>query len=121
MIAHGVDIIEISRIGKAIDARGKRFLRRLYTETEIAHSQGRVAELAGRFAGKEAVMKALGTGHRGLSPREIEILSDEGGAPSVRLTGRARIRAEELGLRSLVISISHCRNYAVASVVGERQ
>lgn len=119
MLAHGVDIIEISRVRRAIETRGDRFLRRLYTENEIAHCGGRMPELAARFAGKEAVMKALGTGHRGISPREIEILSDGQGAPLVRLEGNAQARALEMGIRRLVISLSHCRGYAIASVVGE--
>ena len=121
MLAHGIDIIEIPRIAKAIDSWGTRFLNRIYTESEIAHCQGRVPELAARFAGKEAVMKALGTGHRGISPGDIEILTDERGAPSVSLSGGAGVRADEMGLRHLVISLSHCREYAIASVVGERQ
>lgn len=119
MLIHGVDIIEISRVRKAVETRGDRFLKRLYTEREIAHCGGRVPELAARFAGKEAVMKALGTGHRGISPQDIEILNDGHGAPSVRLSGNAQSRAREMGIRRLVISLSHCRGYAIASVVGE--
>ncbi len=118
MFAHGIDIIEISRIGKAVDSWGDRFLNRLFTSGEIEYCRGRAPELAARFAGKEAVMKALGTGHVGISPRDIEILSSKGGAPVVHLTGTAKERAEEIGLDRLVISLSHSRDYAIASVIG---
>ena len=80
MHAHGIDIIEISRIAKAVDSWGDRFLKRIYTNREIEYCRGRAPELAARFAAKEAVMKALGTGHIGVSPQDIEILPDEKGA-----------------------------------------
>jgi holo-[acyl-carrier protein] synthase len=118
MYAHGIDIIEISRIGKAVDTWGERFLSRIYTAGEIEYCRGRAPELAARFAGKEAVMKALGTGHVGISPHDIEILSSQKGAPVVHLKGSAQARAEEIGLDHLTITISHSRDYAVASVVG---
>lgn len=118
MQKHGIDIIEISRIGKAVDSWGERFLNRIYTPGEIAYCRNRIPELAARFAGKEAVMKALGTGHIGISPRDIEILSSKGGAPVVHLTGTAKERADEIGLDNLAISLSHSREYAIASVIG---
>lgn len=118
MQKHGIDIIEISRIGKAVDSWGERFLNRIYTPDELAYCKNRKPELAARFAGKEAVMKALGTGHVGISPRDIEILSSEKGVPIVHLTGNAKVRAGEIGLDNLVISLSHSRDYAIASVIG---
>ena len=118
MHAHGIDIVEISRIRAAIDSLGNRFLTRIYTDGEISYCRGRVPELAARFAGKEAVAKALGTGRRGISWHDIEILPDQHGAPLVSLSGGALSRANEAGIGSLVITISHCRDYAVASVVG---
>ncbi|MCL0095904.1 holo-ACP synthase [Dehalococcoidia bacterium] len=118
MHAHGIDIVEISRIGAAIDSWGDRFLKRIYTEGEIRYCRGRLPQLAARFAGKEAVMKALGTGNRRVSWRDIEILPDRGGAPLVYLNGRARSRGDELGIDELAISLSHSREYAIASVVG---
>jgi len=113
----GVDIIEIERVQEVIDRWGPRFLRRIYTRAELDFCRGRVPELAVRFAGKEAVMKALGTGRKGVSWRDVEILPDRRKAPLVFLHGRARRRARRLGLGELAISLSHSRHYAVASVV----
>jgi len=118
MYGHGIDMVEIERVERALQRWGPRFLTRVYTEAEVRFCRGRVRELAARFAGKEAVMKALGTGARGVRWREIEILPNRRGAPLVYLYGRARARAEELGLDGLVISLSHSRLYALASVVG---
>jgi holo-[acyl-carrier protein] synthase len=114
----GVDIIEIDRVREVIDRWGARFLHRIYTEAEIDLCRGRVPELAVRFAGKEAVMKALGTGRRGVSWRDVEILANRRRAPLVILQGRARRRARKLGIKELAISLSHSRDHAVASVVG---
>lgn len=120
MHAHGIDIVEISRIRAAIDSWGDRFLRRIYTEEEIIYCRGRLPQLAARFAGKEAVMKALGTGSRRVSWRDIEILPGRHGAPLVHLDGGAQSRADELGIDELAISLSHSRAYAIASVVGRK-
>jgi holo-[acyl-carrier protein] synthase len=121
MYSVGVDIIEIERVQGVIDRWGQRFLGRIYTGAELDFCRGRVPELAVRFAGKEAVMKALGTGRRGVSWRDIEILPNRRRAPLVFLHGRARRRANKLGLKELAISLSHSRDYAVASVVGGTQ
>jgi holo-[acyl-carrier protein] synthase len=114
-----VDIIEIERVAGVIARWGERFLQRVYTETELAYCRGRIPELAARFAGKEAVTKALGTGIRGLAWREMEILADPLGKPLVRLHGRARARATAIGLSHFAVSLSHSRDYAVAMVVAE--
>ena len=114
----GVDIVEIARIERAIDRWGRRFVNRVYTEAEREFCRGRVSELAARFAAKEAVMKALGTGRREIGWREIEILPDRRGKPLIYLHGRARSRAEKLGVLELDISLSHSRELAIASVVG---
>ncbi|MBI2847797.1 MAG: holo-ACP synthase [Chloroflexi bacterium] len=121
MHAIGVDIIEIGRVEKAIKRWGLRFLQRIYTEAELRLSYARPSSLAARFAAKEAVMKTLGTGARGVSWREIEILSDSRGKPLVYLYGKALARANELGLGQLSISLSDSRQHAVAFVVGEKQ
>ena len=114
----GVDIIEIDRIRSTIDRWGQRFLTKVYTKAELDFCRGRAPELAVRFAGKEAVMKALGTGRRGVSWRDVEILSNRRNAPLVHLHGRARTRARKLGMTDLAISLSHSRDYAVATAVG---
>lgn len=120
MLTVGIDIIEIERLRAAVTRRGERFLRRVYTDAELALYRDHVAELAARFAGKEAAMKALGTGIRGIAWKEIEILPNRRGKPLVFLHGRARERAEQLGIGELAISLSHSRDYAVASVIGGR-
>ena len=119
MFTTGVDIIEISRIQDVLDIYRPRFLKRIFTDGEIAYCRGRAPNLAGRFAAKEATMKALGTGVRGESWRDIEIARKESGAPYVLLHGRAAKRADGLGLRDLSLSITHSRDYAVAFVVLE--
>ncbi|HEX2036546.1 MAG TPA: holo-ACP synthase [Chloroflexota bacterium] len=113
----GVDIIEIERVAAVIARWQEKFLRRVYTEAELAWCRGRIPELAARFAGKEAITKALGTGIRGLAWREMEILPDTLGKPVVRLYGRAHQRAAAIGLAEFAISLSHSRQYAVAMVV----
>lgn len=113
----GVDIVEIARVGSVLRKHDRRFLARVYTAGEIGHCRGRVSELAARFAGKEAVLKALGTGLRGVGWREVEILPDRRGKPHVYLHGRAQERARLLGLVHFAISLSHSRDFAVAFVV----
>ena len=115
----GVDIIEIARIEKAIEHWGERFLHRVYTEPELRLCRKKPASLAARFAGKEAVMKALGTGIKGISWREIEILAEPSGKPSLNLYGKAQNKAGGLYLGKLAISLSHSKEYAIAFVVGE--
>ncbi len=115
----GVDIVEIARIEEAIKQWGERFSRRVYTEPELRLCGNRPSSLAVRFAGKEAVMKALGTGARGVGWREIEILAEPSGKPFVQLYGKAQKRASDLGLDGLAISLSDSREYAIAFVVSE--
>lgn len=119
MLSVGVDIVEIDRVGAVVDRWKEKFLSRVYTETELRYCRGRLPELAARFAGKEAISKALGTGIRGLSWKEMEIIPDPLGKPLVRLHGRAQSRADALGLREFAISLSHSRDYAVAMVVAQ--
>jgi len=115
----GIDIIEIVRIQDAIERWGERFLSRIYTEPELRICKKRPWRLAARFAGKEAVMKTLGTGIRGISWKEIEILAEPSGKPFVQLYGKARDKADGLGLDQLAISLSDTKEYAVAFVVAE--
>ncbi len=118
----GVDIIEIPRLERAIERWGEPFLRRVFTDVERRRAGGRpgaAQHLAGRFAAKEAVMKALGTGWRGLAWREIEIDADPRGNPVVRLSGRAARAASARGIAGLAVSISHTRALATALAVAE--
>ena len=115
--AVGVDMIETDRVGRVLARHPERFLKRVYTEAEIAFCRGRVAELAARFAAKEALMKALGTGARSVGWREIEVLPDQRGKPLVYLYGGARARANVIGLTAIDISLTHLMSFAVAVVV----
>ncbi len=117
MSSIGIDIIEIERIESALKRWEGRFLNRVYTEAELKLCQDRVSSLAARFAGKEAVMKVLGTG-KGVSWREIEILADDAGKPVVNLYGRAKNKAAELNLKEFSISLSDAKQYAVAAAIG---
>ena len=114
----GIDIIEIARIEQAIARWGERFLHRVYTNSELRLCRKKPSSLAVRFAGKEAVIKALRTQTKAINWQEIEILSDPGGKPLIHLYGKAQEQAGELGLDNLAISLSHSREYAIALVVG---
>ena len=113
----GIDIIEIARIEKAVARWGERFLRRIYTDDEIRLCGRKPQSLAARFACKEAVMKLLGTGIKGVCWRDIETLSYPSGKPLINLYGGAKREAYKLGLKDIAVSISHSREYAVVSVV----
>jgi holo-[acyl-carrier protein] synthase len=114
----GTDIIEIERIKVAIERHGSRFLDRLFTEKEQSYC-GRYKDptphYAGRFAAKEAILKALGTGlHAEMTWKEIEIVNDLQGKPEVQLS--ARLKAS-LAVAQIFLSISHCESYATATAI----
>jgi holo-[acyl-carrier protein] synthase len=115
----GIDIIETSRIRDAVTRWGDTFLRRIYTEAEYKCYRGRLPSLAARFATKEAVIKALGVKGKGIGYRNIEVLADAGGKPQLILHGQAKKYANALGLADIAISLSHCREYAVACASGQ--
>jgi holo-[acyl-carrier protein] synthase len=124
MLTSGVDIIEIARVERALARHRERFLERVFTPAEIRYARRRPAELAARFAAKEAVAKALGVGMRmiardGIRWQEAEIVGDHRGKPLVRLHGRAAERAAELGLTEWSVSLSHTDEHAVAFVVAQ--
>ena len=121
MLTTGVDMVEVWRIREARERFGDRFLHRIYTENELRTSRLRDPELAARFASKEAVMKLLGTGVRGVGWKDIEILPRRGGKPEVHLHGRALIVAERIGLKEIAISQTHSLEYAVSMAVGEAE
>ncbi|HMQ53714.1 MAG TPA: holo-ACP synthase [Anaerolineae bacterium] len=114
----GVDLIEIERVAHSIARFGDRFLQRVYTPQELAYCNGRIPSLAVRWAAKEAVAKALGTGIGDIGWQEIEIVSDARQCPSVRLHGAAAQLAAAQGITGFSISLSHTKDYAVAFVIG---
>ena len=119
----GTDIIECLRIANMIERHGELFIRRVYTEHEIGYCSTKKAatqHYAGRWAAKEAVLKAIGTGwRRGISWRDIEVRNLRSGAPTIALCGGAREVFEETGIRKMHISISHCRSHATAYAIAE--
>ena len=117
----GVDLIEINRIEEAIARHGKRYLERIYTPAELTQLGNETESLAGRFAAKEAVAKALGCGIGVVSWKDIEVLGNEQNAPGLTLFGAAAQRAKELGLETWSVSISHSMSHAVAFVVAAGQ
>ncbi len=119
----GVDIVAVERFRAVIERKGDKFLRRVFAEAEIRYARKCACpeeRFATRFAAKEAVLKALGTGwRRGVSFREIEVSTNKAGAPAVSLSGRALEISRALGVERLHVSLSHDSIYAVAQVVAE--
>ena len=121
LIGVGCDVIEITRVAKALERRA--FVERVYAPEEIAYCESRgkqaAASYAARFAAKEAVLKALGTGLRGGELQEIVITNDALGKPSVQLLGYHAELAAQLGVNNIAISMSHSRETAMAYVIME--
>lgn len=121
IVGIGCDIIEIERIARAI--KSESFIRRVFTAEEVAYCQRRgqqaAASFAARFAAKEAVLKALGTGLREGSLQEIAVDNDVLGKPLVQLSGHFAMLAKQLGVKNIQISLSHSREFAVAYVIME--
>ena len=117
----GTDITEVLRIAQMIERHGELFIGRVYTPAEIDYCRARTMatqHFAGRWAAKEAVLKALGTGwRRGISWRDIEVRNLPGGRPQAFLKGGTLEVAEKLGIRCVLVSISHCRSHATAYAV----
>lgn len=116
----GIDIIEVKRIRHALARWGDPFTRRLFTDDEVKRAgpqATRAIRLAARFAAKEAVMKALGLGWHTMAWREIEILNDEAGRPTVGLHGGAARAAHALGVSDVLISLTHTADLAAASAI----
>lgn len=118
IVGIGTDIVECVRIGRMIEQHGELFLTRVFTDKEIRYCQNRkraMEHFAGRFAAKEAILKCLGTGWRkGISWTDMEIINNREGKPLVELCGHAGEIAQQSGIQSILISISHCRAYATA-------
>lgn len=116
-LATGVDLIEIARIDEVVTRYGKHYLDRIYTPAELEQCGKRAESLAGRFAAKEAVAKALGCGIGDVGWQEIEVLGNEQNAPQLTLHGEALKMANKQGLSSWSVSISHSQSHSVALVV----
>jgi holo-[acyl-carrier protein] synthase len=123
LIGTGVDLIEVERIAQSIERYGERFLRRIYTDDEIAYCSRRrssAESFAARFAAKEAGAKALGTGiSRGVTWSEFQVERQPGGRPVLSLRGRAAVLARELGVKTISLSLTHTGSLAMASVMME--
>jgi holo-[acyl-carrier protein] synthase len=123
LIGTGVDLIEIERIAHSIERYGERFLRRIYTDHEIAYCRSKrssAESFAARFAAKEAGAKALGTGiSRGVTWIEFQIARQPGGRPVLELRGRAALLARELGVKTISLSLTHTGKLAMATVMME--
>lgn len=124
IVGHGVDIVSVERIAEMVERHSDHFLGRVFTQGERAYAEASVRRrdehLAGRFAAKEAALKALGTGWRdGIAWTDIEVVLLPSGQPSLRVTGEARSRAMSAGVTRWHVSISHTDDLAMASVIAE--
>jgi holo-[acyl-carrier protein] synthase len=123
ILGHGIDIVETDRIDRMIEDHGDRFLERVFTAGERAYcdkGRDRVLHYAGRFAAKEAVLKALGTGWaEGIAWTDVEVVRLPSGPPQVELTGRALEIAQDRGISQWYLSISHIATHATASAIAE--
>lgn len=117
MISSGIDMIALERVERAIERQGQRFLDRIFTAREQRYCNGRIESLAGRFAAKEAVAKALGTGIGDMNWVDIEILNDERGKPQLLLHHHAAEMAAEQGWQAWSISLSHTKTHAIGLAV----
>ena len=126
LVGMGTDIVEVERISAGLERFGPRYAAKILSPAELAllapgGGLPPAVRLAGRFAAKEAAVKALGTGFSaGIGLHDVEILADAGGRPLLSFAGRALMRLQQLGARSLHGSISHERHYAVAVVILEK-
>lgn len=123
IVGMGIDIAEVRRIKSVIEGQGERFLRRVYTPEEVAYCEqfkNKYERYAGRFAVKEAAMKALGTGwSRGVRWVDVEVVRQRGGRPTLLLKGEARKIADGLGVKHIAVSITHTNEQAFAQVIFE--
>ena len=121
IIAHGIDLVDRSRIEQMLDRHGSRFMDRVFTAAEQAYARAnrdKIEKLAGRFAAKEAILKLMGTGWRGkIAWTDIEVVNNPAGQPEVTLTGEVQKVARKLGVEHISVSITHTANFAIASAV----
>ena len=121
LLGHGVDLVEVERIERMLSEHGGKMLERLFTKVEQDECGGdarRASRFAARFAAKEAGLKALGTGlSGGINWTDVSIANDGNGAPKLVVTGRALEVAKSLGVTGWMVSLSHTRTHAIASVI----
>jgi len=123
IVGHGIDMVDVARISRILDEHGDTFTGRCFTESERCYADAarnrRAERYAARFACKEAVLKALGTGwSSGISWQDIDVQRMPSGQPRLRLSGRCEQISHDMGIRNWHVSISHAGDYAVASVIG---
>ena len=123
ILGTGVDLAEVARIRDAVERYGRRFIERIYTPAEIAYVErkaNRFERYAGRFAAKEAGMKAIGTGWKhGVRWVDFEVSNLPSGRPTLRLHGEAARVAEQMGVKSILLSITHTAEMGMAQVILE--
>src|SRR6516225_3241550 len=123
IIGMGIDVAEVGRIRDVIESQTERFVRRVYTQAEAAYCEqfkNKYERYAGRFAAKEAAMKALGTGwSRGVRWVDVEVVRHRGGRPTLELKGEARKIADRLGVKCIALSMTHTVEQAIAQVIFE--
>jgi len=123
IVGMGIDVAEVDRIRTVVEAQAERFLRRVYTPAEVAYCEqfkNKYERYAGRFAVKEAAMKALGTGwSRGVRWVDVEVVRQRGGRPTLELKGEAKNIADRLGVKHIAVSITHTAEQAFAQVIFE--
>ena len=123
IVGTGIDITEVPRVAAVMERFGERFLKRVYTNREIAYCQSKknaVERFAARFAAKEAAMKAIGTGLRqGVTWHDVEVGREPGGRPTIIFTGRAEEFAKKLGVIRTALSLTHTKDTAMAQVILE--
>jgi holo-[acyl-carrier protein] synthase len=123
IVGLGVDIAEVARLRVAIERHGEAFLRRVYTPNEREYCErfkNKYERYAGRFAAKEAAMKALGTGwSRGVRWADVEVVREKGGRPTIKLAGEAGNVAKRMGVKNIALSITHTADQAFAQVIFE--
>jgi holo-[acyl-carrier protein] synthase len=123
IVGMGIDVAEVKRIASVIESQRERFLRRVFTLDEVAYCEqfkNKYERYAGRFAAKEAAMKALGTGwSRGVRWVDVEVIRQRGRRPTLELRGEAKRIADKLGVKNIAISITHTAEQAIAQVIFE--
>ena len=123
IVGMGIDVAEVNRIRAVVQAQAERFLKRVYTPAEVAYCEqfkNKYERYAGRFAVKEAAMKALGTGwSRGVRWVDVEVVRQRGGRPTLELKGEAKNIADRLGVKHIAVSITHTAEQAFAQVIFE--